>query len=130
MLKYPIESDFIQSYLNLFVIGNFIKNNQIYNDAAIFNSCVHLNTSAFNLANCSDRRDKVDKFINENEELFNKYKNVSAENCQKELLLAHNINAELEKDSLNMKASERNFLNFKEREATKALYDCVKNNLS
>ena len=129
--KYSIDSDFIQSYLNLFVVSKFFNGNfSLENDARTFNSCVHLNASAYNLSNCSDRRDRVESFISSNEEVFNKYRTVAVESCKTELLTAHNLDAQMEKDQRKVSPSELNFLTLKKLEAEEALNNCVKNNLS
>jgi hypothetical protein len=130
--KYPVESDFLQSYLNSFVIGRFFnkdENFSLVNDAKVFNSCVHLNPTAYNLANCSDKRDRVEAFIASQEETFNKYRTVAIENCKSELMNAHGISVHFEKDLRKTSASELNLLSMKKNKAEDNLFACVNGNL-
>jgi hypothetical protein len=132
MAKYPVESDFLQSYLNFFILSRFYnkdENFSLVNDAKVFNSCVHLNPSSFNLANCADRREKVESFITTQEEAFNKYRNIAVENCKPELLNAHGISVHLEKDLRGIRASELNLLKMQKNKAEESLAACVKSNL-
>jgi len=80
------------------------------------------------LANCSDRRDKVENFIS-NESSFNGYKTVLVESCQSELIKAHSISKELEKDLRKMPTSQLTMLKMKKTSAENDLNTCVKNNL-
>jgi hypothetical protein len=132
MAKYSVESDFLQNYLNFFIISRFYKNDEnssILNDAQVFNSCVHLNPSSFNLANCADRRERVESFISSNEEAFNKFRNIAVENCKSDLLNAHGINVHLEKDLRNTRPSELNLLKLQIDKAEERLDACIKSNL-
>ena len=130
--KYPIESDFTESYLNLFLLNNFFRqpdNYSVISDAAVFNSCVHLNPAALNLANCSDRRDNVDRFISRHQEQFSRYVNVVKDSCKDELVSAHAAELQMERDLTKVPSSEVNFLTLMRRQTEQNLMNCVNKNL-
>lgn len=126
--KYSIESDYVQTYLNKFIIQTlFFKNQAIINDAFVFSRCVNMVPLANNLANCSSRRDRVENFLNENEETVKPFRE-AAEKCTSELQFAFSINRNLETDN-NLKFSEKNFFNYKRNKAEKELKACIDSHL-
>lgn len=129
MNKYPVESDFLDSYLNYFILKSFYANSKIANDADVFKSCVHLNPAFVNLANCSDRRDNVNNFITSNEEGFNKYRNIAIESCKNELLSSHGASLQLEKDLRSVAVSEISFIKLMTQDNEESLRNCINKNL-
>ena len=132
MEKYALDSDFLESYLNCFVIKTYFtkqENLSVISDAALFNSCVHLNSSALKLANCSDRRDSVYAFISDNADCFNKYKSTALNNCKDELYSAHGASLHFEKDLSRVSASELNFWTMMRTESEDKLENCINKHL-
>ena len=126
--KYTIESDFVQSYLNTFLLRKLAsENHSLRSDAEVFNSCVNLNPAAYNLADCSTRRERVEAFLTENEAKVLPLR-AALDSCKSEGLLAFSLRRQLETDT-SSKLSELNFLNFKLHKAELALEDCVSKNL-
>lgn len=87
--KFTVQSDFVDSFLNRIVLQQKYQNDEIVNDAKIYESCVNLNAFNLNFSECGLKRDKVNAFIESND--INSFKQQVAENCTSELLEAHSL---------------------------------------
>ena len=127
--KYSLESDFVQSYINKFLIQKlFFTNRLILNDASVFSSCVNMNQLSLNLANCTSRRERVENFIQENEEKFKPYKD-SIEKCTPQLHFAYSLQRNFDTNK-SLSHTEKNFLTSQLKKAEKQLEECLDNNLN
>ncbi len=126
--KFTLESDFIQSYINSFIIKNlFPEKTDKIKDASLYHSCVNMLPSSYNLSDCSSMRDRVESFLAENQEKVSSYR-TALSNCGSEILLAYSLNREFF-NSQSSKFSERNFISYKSEQAEKSLAECVNRNL-
>jgi len=84
--KFTLESDFVDSFVNYFVVKKL--NNQIENDALSFAECVNLYKDTTKVADCSNKRDIVNNFFENNEEARNAKEKLKA-SCSEEIKKAH-----------------------------------------
>jgi hypothetical protein len=119
--KFSLDSDFVDSFLNYQLIKQYYKtkdNKSIIEDARIFNNCVNMNPFNTVVSNCSDRRDRVNEFIDTHIAAFEGYKTYAKENCSNELFAAFGLNHSLNRNA-NINSSYTtmlNEMNLKEKE--------------
>jgi hypothetical protein len=87
--KFTVTCDFVDSFLNRVILQQKYNNEEIVNDAKIFEACVNLNPFNINFSECGLKRDKVAAFIESND--LNSFKQQVAETCTAELLEAHSL---------------------------------------
>jgi hypothetical protein len=91
-IKFPFDSDFIDSFLNYVILKRYHPNERsLIKDAEIYNSCVNMGRSINIIANCSDRRDRVNDFIEKNPSIAS-YKEIATSKCADELSETHMLN--------------------------------------
>lgn len=89
--KFTVESDFVDSFLNASIISKYFnrkENAGLIQDALVYNSCVNMNADILQLADCTDRRDRVSAFIEKHSNIAG-YKETASTKCSAELLDAH-----------------------------------------
>ena len=80
-IKYPIESDFIDSFINSILLNLSSKTSySIKKDAEVYMKCVNLDPIANKLSNCSASRDRVNEYI-ESDEKIKEAKASAIANC-------------------------------------------------
>ena len=57
--KFTPESDFVDSFVSYFLL----KESNLKEEALTFAECVNLNKATTIMANCSDKRDKINKYF-------------------------------------------------------------------
>ena len=87
--KFTLQSDFVDSYVNRILLETKSKDSQIHKDALVFEACVNLNRFCLNFSECGEKRDKVEKYLEENN-LQNEKESLIA-NCGNELLESHSL---------------------------------------
>jgi hypothetical protein len=127
-IKFPIESDFVDSYLNDFIIRSYFSDNtDAQTDSDIFKRCVHMNPLVLKISNCADRRDNVNSFIEANLAKFNEVRTSIIENCTRELSEAYSVDKILSK---NNEATFNSFLSSaKLKEKESSLNICLKSKI-
>ena len=94
--KFPLESDFVDSYINIQVLNQLPKiDYSLKKDAYVYFRCVHLDPISTKLANCSASRDRLNEFIETSDD-FKEAKANTVANC-KDLIM---INYSLYKDNV------------------------------
>ena len=86
MDKYPLNSDYVDNYLNYILLS--ISGSKISQDAFAFKNCVYMNPMSLTLTNCADRRDRINEFISDKKSLFESLKSKVAADCGNELIEA------------------------------------------
>lgn len=126
--KFPLDSDFVDSYLNYQIINKFYKTKEhksILDDAKIYNNCVNMNPYNAVLSNCSDRRDNVNAFIDSNLAGFEAFKLFAKESCLNELNSAFGVNHSLNRNA-NINSAYTIMLNeMKLKEKEESLSKCL-----
>jgi hypothetical protein len=84
MEKYPFNSDYVDSYLNYFLLSR----TRVAEDASAYKNCVYMNPISLTLTNCADRRERVNEFLSEKKEQIESLKSVVTGNCGKLLMEA------------------------------------------
>jgi hypothetical protein len=131
--KFPVDSDFVESYLNSFILQAYFFNhekghakedvNQVTRDSLIYAQCVNLNEQVNKLADCSERKENVDKFIEKNPSIA-ALKTSAVEKCSKELEEAHSLRfSQFREDN----AYKRTLFSFKAMEKEENLKKCIDN---
>ncbi len=87
--KFNIQCDFVDSFLNRIILEHKHRNEDITNDAKVFEACVNLNTFNLNFSECGVKRDRVNTFFEDNG--LNGFKQQVTESCSNELLEAHSL---------------------------------------
>lgn len=133
--KFPLDSDFIDSYSNYFILNKFLLKREnpdhveILLDAKVFDECVHMAESSSVISDCAERRDKTNQAIESFGENFTGIKQLAAEKCGKELLEAHNHwNSYVQ--GVGNSAYRTSLIVLKLKEKEQVLFDCLKNNLA
>lgn len=85
--KFPIESDFIDSFLNYFIISNKNKDFNVSKQSLIFAKCVNLNNQTLRIGDCSRARELTYQFLESND--LNAPKEQILSECSKQVSLAH-----------------------------------------
>lgn len=131
MEKYPINSDFVESYLNYFIIQKYYDKNSrgVAVDALIYRNCVNLNHLNINISMCGERREKVEKFIESKKEDFNKVRDVTVEKCHSELRDAFYGSRIFSDDIDNVSYSEKQYVWMKLKEKEDNLEKCINKNI-
>jgi len=121
MEKYPLHSDYVESYINKIILSN----TRVSKDAQAFKNCVYLNPYSLTLTNCADRRAKVDKFVSENDSVYNEIKSKFSNNCKGELMEAFHLDKTLNNGRENLTHDDRKNLSIRLFEKEKVLKNCV-----
>lgn len=129
--KFPFESDFVDSYLNYFILKNYKPSNSntdenlddMTKSAEAFNKCVSLHKKSILLSDCAGLRDNVNSYVEANA-YVNLLKGIAKENCAEELINAHNINYGIHRE-LSESPYNMNLLRTKYPDAEKTLRDCI-----
>jgi hypothetical protein len=82
--KFTPESDFVDSFVNYFLL----KETKLRHEARTFAECVNLNKTTTIMANCSDKRDKINKYFESNDEVRSS-KDKLLRSCSAQILKAH-----------------------------------------
>ena len=94
-LKYPIESDFIDSFINSILLN--LSSNASYSikkDAEVYMKCVNLDPIANKFSNCSASRDRVNEYIDSDDKI-KEAKSAAIANCSEVIYnLYSQINSE------------------------------------
>ena len=84
--KFTLESDFVDSFVNYFLVNSL--NKEIKNEALSFAECVNLYKDTTKVADCSSKRDLINKFFENNEEARNAKEKLKA-SCSEEIKKTH-----------------------------------------
>jgi hypothetical protein len=123
MNKFTTESDFVDSYLNNFIIASQNVKDQLKQNARIFASCVNLNKTINAVADCAAKRDEVNSFLDSNHEAKN-LKEKTLGSCTDRLLKAHQLFY-----SINHEKSAANYVLLQSslKQAEAGLTECLNN---
>jgi hypothetical protein len=121
MEKYPLHSDYVESYINKLILSN----TSVSKDAQAFKNCVYLNPYSLTLTNCADRREKVDKYVSDNISVYNEIKSKINNNCKGELMEAFHLDKTLGNGREIITHDDRKNLSIRLFEKEKILRKCV-----
>jgi len=129
--RFTLESDFVDSYINSFLISNY-KNENLGSvlDAKVYERCINLNSSVLKTANCTSRGEKVQQYIARFGEEFTKLKETAIGSCSTQILQAHNLFYALNQNSHNQNSYNQNLSIEFHNDKVNALKSCIDSNLN
>lgn len=128
--RFTLESDFVDSYINSFIISNYYNENMgNVIDANIFGECINLNENVLRTANCTSIGDRVNHFISKLGEDFTKLKEVTSGSCASQALESHNVYYNIDKGNNEKNAFLKNYTSAIHYDKRLELKQCIDSKL-